>query len=82
MAVETSSIDMGSSKLWTYGTSSRSINSDSVRLSDSSELGQGRVEVFQEDFGKWGTICNEEWDLNDADVVCRELRFQGAKEGT
>ncbi|XP_069462697.1 CD5 antigen-like [Ambystoma mexicanum] len=42
-----------------------------VRLADGPNRCSGRLEVFFKH--EWGTVCNDDWDLNDAKVVCREL---------
>lgn len=46
-----------------------------LRHGGSSSKKEGRLEVWRQ--GEWGTVCDNQFDTNDAYVVCRTLGWSG-----
>ncbi|KAF7659221.1 hypothetical protein LDENG_00001350 [Lucifuga dentata] len=51
-------------------------NSKPIRLVNGSHQCSGRVEVFHD--GQWGTVCDDRWGMQEADVTCREMNCGSA----
>ena len=49
-----------------------------IRLSGSELSRQGRVEILYN--STWRSVCNTDWDMTEANVVCRQLGYGEAKD--
>ena len=44
-----------------------------MRLVRGERENEGQVEFCTS--GRWGLVCRDSWDINDATVVCRQLGY-------
>ncbi|XP_065924939.1 scavenger receptor cysteine-rich domain-containing group B protein [Magallana gigas] len=58
--------------------STASYGNTSVRLIGSEFPDRGTIEVLHN--GRWGTICDDDFDKADGDVICRMLGFNNSRK--
>ena len=49
----------------------------SLRLVGGRAENEGTVLIYH--WSRWGAVCDDYWDIKDANVVCNELGFPGAR---
>ncbi|XP_076308239.1 lysyl oxidase homolog 3A-like [Tachypleus tridentatus] len=58
----------------------RAIPEGAIRLIGGHRANQGNVQIYH--VGRWGYICDDEWDQREANIVCRLLGYPGAERST
>ncbi|XP_030309222.1 scavenger receptor cysteine-rich type 1 protein M130 [Calypte anna] len=67
---------LSASVLWLLLSIQVSWGADELRLSNGTGPCSGRVEVKHEE--QWGTVCDGDWTIEDAEVVCKQLQCGSA----
>ncbi|XP_069128273.1 SCO-spondin-like isoform X2 [Argopecten irradians] len=61
-----------------YGTCEGIMCQSAVRLVNGSEFGEGLVEMWNSKARMFHPICDENWNMTSAEIVCRQNGFLGA----
>ncbi|XP_033025984.1 deleted in malignant brain tumors 1 protein-like [Lacerta agilis] len=56
-----------------HGEDAGVVCSDDLRLVNGTNRCSGRIEFRPPHSDQWGTVCDRTWDLQDAEVICRQL---------
>ncbi|PRD29337.1 UNVERIFIED_CONTAM: Lysyl oxidase-like protein 2 [Trichonephila clavipes] len=58
----------------------RNVKEGTIRLVGGKNTREGNVEIFH--LGIWGSICDDEWDITEANIACKILGFAKATRAT